>query len=104
MRKKLRLLHVWMASISPRPNNVLVDLESDCANLVTKVNNNSRDQSVISAIICDIKEGMTTRGACLLRKIWREQNRTAHNLAQFALKSRSSQISYSFVHYVVSKT
>jgi hypothetical protein len=37
------------------PNNVLVELELDCANVVTKVNNNSRDRSVISAIICDIR-------------------------------------------------
>jgi hypothetical protein len=83
------------------PNNVLVELELDCANVVTKVNNNSRDRSVISAIICDIKKGMMTRGACLLRKIWREQNRTAHNLAQFALKSSTSRVSYFFVPFCI---
>jgi hypothetical protein len=33
----------------------------------------------------------------MVQKTRREQNGIAHNLARFALKSRSSQISFSFV-------
>jgi ribonuclease HI len=58
------------------PTNVRIEIELDCVNVVAKVNSSSRDRSVYAAVICDIKEGMARHGACLLRKIWREQMRS----------------------------
>jgi hypothetical protein len=83
-RKGVQLASHW-------PNDVMIELESDCANLVSKVQSINTDRSVLSPIINDIKGGMLSRGACTLRKIWREQNGITHNLAKFALKSLSSQ-------------
>jgi hypothetical protein len=74
-----------------------VELETDCAIVVTKVQSSTRDCSIISATIGDIKEIMVSRGACQIQKIWREQNLIPHNLAQFALKCRSSPVSFSAV-------
>jgi hypothetical protein len=72
-----------------------VHVELDCANIVKKVENGEGDCSVISAVIMDIKKEMARRGSCTLKKIWREENQIAHNLAKFALKTRSSPIFYS---------
>jgi hypothetical protein len=55
------------------------------------------DRSVISAVTMDIKEILARRSSSLVWKIWREQNRIAHNLANYALKSRTSKVSFSFV-------
>jgi hypothetical protein len=74
-----------------------MEIESACANVMAKVYNSSCDHSVTAPIIGDIKDGMMMRGACLLRKAWREQNMAAHNLAQFALKLGASRISYFIV-------
>jgi hypothetical protein len=88
--KGIRLAEHW-------PDHTHVELEFDCANLVDKVESMGMDCSVISALIMDIKEVMAKRALCTVWKIWREQNQIAHNLAKFALKSRSSQVSFSFV-------
>jgi hypothetical protein len=74
-----------------------VDLETDCATVVTKVRSNDRDCSVISSIIGDIKEIMWSHGTCRIQKVWRVQNCIAHNLAQFALRSRTSRVSLSVI-------
>jgi hypothetical protein len=88
--KGIRLAEHW-------PGHTHVELEFDCANLVDKVESMGMDCSVISALIMDIKEVMAKRALCTVWKIRREQNQIAHNLAKFALKSRSSQVSFSFV-------
>jgi ribonuclease HI len=79
------------------PSHVQAVLESDCANIITKVQSCEEDCSLLSAVITDINEIMVRRGACWVQKIWREQNMIAHNLGQYALKSRSSQVSFFFV-------
>jgi hypothetical protein len=84
--ERLRLVQQW-------PVSMPVVLESDCANLILKVEGRDLDRSALSTVIKDIKQGLCSLGACLVRKIWREENRIAHNLAKFALKSHSSQVS-----------
>jgi hypothetical protein len=79
------------------PNQIRVELETDYANIVMKIQRNTRDCSVLLAIVGFIKEGMTRRRACQIQKIWRDHNRIAHNLAHYALKSRCSRVSFSFV-------
>jgi hypothetical protein len=74
-----------------------VEFESDCANLVQMTVGLGMDRSVILAVVMDIKDIMGRRSSTLVRKIWREQNRIAHNLANYALKSRSSRVSFSIV-------
>jgi hypothetical protein len=71
--------------------------ESDCANLVHKVESKGMDRSVNSAVIMDIKQGLASRTSYTVRKIWMEQNKIAHNLAKFALKTRRSQVSFAVV-------
>jgi hypothetical protein len=79
-REGLQLAAHWQ-------NDVNIEFESDCATLVTKLLSACPDRSVISPIINDIKQGLMSRGACTLRKVWREQNGITHNLAKFALKT-----------------
>jgi ribonuclease HI len=79
------------------PSHAQAILESDCVNIVVKIQSCEKDCSLLSAVNTDIKEDMVRRGSCRVQKIWREQNRIAHNLAYYALKSRSSQVSFSFV-------
>jgi hypothetical protein len=74
-----------------------VDFESDCAELIRKVECKGRDCSTISALITDVQEIMAKRVSCTVQKIWREQNKIGHSLAQFVSKSRTSQVSFSFV-------
>jgi hypothetical protein len=75
------------------PPSTPVIFESDCANLVQKTENRGLDRSVISTVMRDIKHGLTVRGNSSVHKIWREQNTIALNLAKFALKSHTSQVS-----------
>jgi hypothetical protein len=70
---------VWMIELWPDSTHVV--FETDCAELVWKVEGMSRDCSMISALIGDIQEIVAKRGQCKVRKIWREQNMIAHNLA-----------------------
>jgi hypothetical protein len=77
--------------------NICVEFESDCANLVQMVADPSMDRSAILAVIIDIKEILARRPLSLVWKIWREQNRITHNLANYALKSRMCKVSFSFV-------
>jgi ribonuclease HI len=80
------------------PDSTHVEFETDCADLVRKVEGKGRDCSMISALILDIQEIMAKRVSCKVRKIWREQNMIVHNLAQFPSKPRTSQVvSFSFV-------
>jgi hypothetical protein len=67
--------------------NIAVHVESGCANIVEKVENGEGDCSVISAVLMDIKREMVQRGSCKVKKIWREENQIAHNLAKFAFKN-----------------
>jgi hypothetical protein len=85
-----RLAEFW-------PGNIHVDFESDCGELIKKVQCKNRDYSMIAAVISDIKQGLGNRVSYSIRKIWREQNKIAHNLAQFASKPRTSQVSFSAV-------
>jgi ribonuclease HI len=80
-----------------RPVNAPLVLESDSANLIQKVQSKGLDKSAIAAVIMDIKQKMEPRHQCSVHKIWREQNKIAHNLARFALKARTSQVSFSVV-------
>jgi hypothetical protein len=66
----LRLIQRW-------PESTPVVFESDCANLILKVKDRDLDRSVITGVIVDIKQSLSSRGAC---KIWREENRIAHNI------------------------
>jgi ribonuclease HI len=79
------------------PNDMQIEIESDCTNLVEKVLSSSKDRSVYAVVIGDIKAGMALCDACLLRKIWREQNGIAHNLAKFAFKTHSMHLLFDFV-------
>jgi hypothetical protein len=64
--------------------------------VVEKVNSQSADGSVIAAIIYDIKEAI-----CSVKKIHRQQNQIVHNLAQYAIKSCSSKVSFSSVPFCI---
>jgi hypothetical protein len=79
--KGVRLAEHWLRATP-------VEFESDCAELFRKVLSADSDSSMISALILDIKEIVAARKSCKVWMIWREQNGIAHNLAQFALKSR----------------
>jgi hypothetical protein len=90
-----KLLERW-------PEHVGVTIETDCSNIVTKVQSTGRDCSTLSSpIICDIKEIIGGQGDCQVQKVWREQNQIAHNLAKFSLKSRSSRVSTSVVPFCI---
>jgi hypothetical protein len=78
-------------------NETHVVLETDCSSLTSKLNGGVMDRSVTSALVLDIKEAMERRLSCSILKIERDQNRIAHNLAHFALKTHSSKPSFSFV-------
>jgi hypothetical protein len=67
-----------------------VVIESDCLNLVSKLQNSGNDRSELSALIMDIKGALRSRQDCVILKISRKQN-------QGALHSRSSKASFSFV-------
>jgi hypothetical protein len=79
------------------PSSTPVEFEPACESLITNVTSEDRDSSVISTLILDIKEFVDARESCKFRKIWKEHNRITHNLAQFALKSSSSCISFSSI-------
>jgi hypothetical protein len=68
----VKLLYRW-------PSHAQVELETDCATVVTKVRSNIRDSLVISTIIDDIKEIMLRRRTCRIQKVWREESCVAHN-------------------------
>jgi ribonuclease HI len=44
------------------PHHIQVILESDCANIVAKIQSCEKDCSLLSAVIPDIKEDMVRRG------------------------------------------
>jgi hypothetical protein len=69
--------------------------------VVEKVNSQSADGSVIAAIIYDIKEAMGRPQQCSVKKIHRQQNQIVHNLAQYAIKSCSSKVSFSSVPFCI---
>jgi hypothetical protein len=70
-------------------------IESDCLNLVSRVQDSGNDRSGASALIMDIKDAMRSRQECAILKTNRKQN--AHKLAHYALHSNSSKASFSFV-------
>ena len=72
-------------------------IETDCASVAGKIKSNSVDKSLTSAVISNVKEEMARRHVCSVHKISRDQNKIAHVLAQFAVKSRTSKASFSFV-------
>jgi ribonuclease HI len=86
----IRLAERW-------PADVQVLIETDCATVVEKVNNPATDRSIIAPIISDIKIEASRRQVCRVIKTGRDQNRIAHNLAQFAMRTQSSKVSFSFV-------
>jgi hypothetical protein len=90
----IKLIHHW-------PNAIRVVVETDCATIVSKAQCDARDYSGTSAIIGDLKEAMAQHGDCRIQKVRREQNRIAHNLVKFALKSRSSSMSFSVVPFCI---
>jgi hypothetical protein len=51
-------------AVTSQPDDIQVELETDCASVAAKVLSNSRDSSVTSAIIGDIKEIIRQRGPC----------------------------------------
>ncbi|TVU21275.1 hypothetical protein EJB05_30902, partial [Eragrostis curvula] len=69
-------------------------LESDCSAVVEKVNMKTPDRSIVSAIIGDIQSEMWQFRAFRVCKVRREQNKVAHELAQWAIKSSSSKVSF----------
>jgi hypothetical protein len=75
----------------------LVVIESDCLNLVSKVQDSGNDRSGVSALIMDIKNAMRSRQECAILKTSRKQNEAVHKLAHYALHSNSSKASFSFV-------
>jgi hypothetical protein len=67
-------------------NSTHVELETDCANLVQKVESKGMDHSVISALIMDIKEVMAKHALCTFGIFGGNKNKIAHNLGKFAFK------------------
>ncbi|TVU23717.1 hypothetical protein EJB05_26096, partial [Eragrostis curvula] len=72
-------------------------MEADCLTVVEKINMNVPDRSIISHIISDIRSEMLQFRGFSVCKIGREQHKVAHKLAQWAIKSSSSRVS--FVRY-----
>ena len=72
-------------------------LESDCATVLEKIKSNNHDRSLISGLIHDIKLESSLRGWFNTSKISRGHNQIAHALAQIAMRSRQSKISFAFV-------
>jgi hypothetical protein len=59
-------------------------VESDCANLIKKANSPERDRSHTSSVISDIKRIGTMLPDLVFRKIPREYNSPAHELAKIS--------------------
>jgi ribonuclease HI len=68
-----------------------VILESDCSQLIDKLQ--VRDSSLVAPIICDILKESSTLNSVRFSKVRREQNKVAHELAQFAMRSRDVRVS-----------
>jgi ribonuclease HI len=64
-----------------------VILESDCSQLVDKLQAKAQDRSLVAPIICDILKESSSLVSVSLSKVRREQNKAAHELAQLAMRS-----------------
>ena len=69
-----------------------VDLESDCAMVISALANPDADFSDIGCILDDCKEYMNAIGSFTLRHIYREANGVAHRLAHIASFSNIDDI------------
>jgi hypothetical protein len=78
-------------------------VETDCASVVEKANMKQADRSLISAVIHDIITEGGQRQSFRIYKGSREQYAAAHSLAQLAVRSRRSVVSFSFVPECVQK-
>ncbi|XP_062021093.1 uncharacterized protein LOC133737577 [Rosa rugosa] len=61
-----------------------VDIETDCAAVVTALQGNMEDLSEVGCIVEDCKDYMRAIPSCNLRSIYREANGVAHRLAHLA--------------------
>jgi ribonuclease HI len=68
-------------------------LESDCSQLVDKLQAKDRDRSLVAPIICDILKESSSLVSVSFSKVRREQNKVAHELAQLAMRSGDVQTS-----------
>jgi ribonuclease HI len=83
--------------LTGRWSDMSLILESDCSLLVEKINKKAMDRSVTAGLIQEIKQEFSTWRSPKVLKIGRDQNSTAHELAQHAVRSGSSQVSFSFI-------
>ena len=72
--------------------NLNLKVESDCANLVSKLCNSEVDRSQISSIISDIQRLGDLFQAVGFKKIKREDNRVAHELARYSRVERCNGV------------
>jgi ribonuclease HI len=70
-------------------------LESDCHSVVTKLNESTRDRSLIWQLIEEAREVGGQLSRIQFDQISRTQNNLAHLLAQFAIRSRECQVFFS---------
>jgi ribonuclease HI len=89
--------------LSSRWPQMEIVVETDCASVVEKANMKQADRSLISAVIHDIITEGGQRQSFRIYKGSREQNVVAHSLAQLAIRSRRSVVSFSFVPECVQK-
>ncbi|CAM0946090.1 unnamed protein product [Alopecurus aequalis] len=61
-----------------------VVIESDCLSLVTKISSPAKDRSNTASVVCDIQRLLYQLKDYKIRKIDREDNKAAHELAKFS--------------------
>lgn len=61
-----------------------MDLESDCAALITALAGNCEDYSEVGRVVEDCKEYLASFSSINFRHIYRETNGVAHRLAHLA--------------------
>jgi hypothetical protein len=78
-------------------------LETDCAVVTEKLNNNTKDRSLDRSLIREAQLDMEELCRLEIVKISRCQNNVAHELAHFAIRSARSEVFFSsFPEFVVS--
>jgi ribonuclease HI len=74
------------------PDRVII-LESDCSTVVGKLREAVLDRSLVGTVTCDALDATKDLMAVRFVKISREQNKVAHELAHFALRTTENRVS-----------
>jgi ribonuclease HI len=68
-------------------------LESDCSQIIDKLQAGSLDRSLVAPIVCDVVMECSLLLSVSFSKVRREQNKAAHELAQLAMRSEVVRVS-----------